>query len=277
MMAESVGILGLGLIGGSIALGLKRKGLCKNVYACTKTNITIQKAKRIGAIDEGFFNKEQLAAESDLLIVATPPELVVPSVKQMAPFLRSGCVVTDTASVKGCIEESLRELEGVMFVGSHPLAGSEQSGIDFARADLFEGRVCVITSGQRKGAEVVEQLWRGLGAEIVYLSAAEHDRIIALTSHLPHIIAFLLCNLAKDYRGKLWAPSLLEMTRVAKSNTRMWTQIFSLNTEKVLQSVNMLKERLEEFASFLQREDWEMVCRILEEAKGERVRKDEGD
>ncbi|HEX7447409.1 MAG TPA: prephenate dehydrogenase/arogenate dehydrogenase family protein, partial [Pirellulales bacterium] len=194
---QTVAILGVGLIGGSIGLGLLRRRLVRRVIGIGRRAESLRIAKELGAVTSTTVVLEEGVAEADLAVVCTPVGRIVEDVRTLAPACRQGTVITDVGSTKGAIVAGLRGglPEGVCFIGGHPLAGGEQSGAAAADADLFVDRTVVLTPDVRTPLDALDALgvfWRDLGSRVVEMEAAEHDRALAATSHLPHLAAAAL-------------------------------------------------------------------------------------
>lgn len=245
---KKIAIIGVGLMGGSLGLALKRyNGKNKKQYEILgigRNKKKLQKAKKLGAID-GFSVDTASVCDADIIFICSPVDTVVDIYKTVSKFVKKGAVVADIGSIKGSIEndiESLRKKNKNLpeFVGCHPMAGTEHSGVDFAEAHLYEDAVTIITSNKNaKGTKAVAKIWKDTGCKVIYMSATDHDKYAAFTSHLPHIIAFVYykifkekCNKDKNIKN-LVAGSFNSITRVAKSSSEMWIPIF-LNNKKVL-------------------------------------------
>lgn len=238
-----VTIVGLGLIGGSLGLALRRRRLASEVVGLSHRLATLRVAKRRGAIDWGTTDPQAAVAGADLVILATPVDLIVPAARRLARFLPTGAVLTDVGSTKARVVRALDCAlpPGLAFVGAHPLAGSEQRGIAAARADLFDGSVCILTPTPRTprpALAAVARLWRPLAGRVIRMSPEAHDRALAETSHLPHVMA--ACLALAGARAPLAGavPSFLAMTRVAKSDPELWDDIFFTNTAPVLAAMD---------------------------------------
>jgi prephenate dehydrogenase len=251
-MKKKVAIVGVGLIGGSLGQALRQRGRFR-VLGIARKPSTLRLARRLRAIDEGSLHLQN-ASKADIVVIATPVGTIVPMLRQLAPFLKSGTVVTDAGSVKGAIltgAQKIRWPKGVFFVGSHPLAGSHRTGVEAARADLFEGSACVVVPSHAASTRTVENLWREAGARTLRMSAAAHDAAVAVTSHLPHVVAHALVRMIArrgDRRAlaPLIASSFRDMTRIAASDAMLWRQIFQANAAPLRQAVRAFERALGE-------------------------------
>lgn len=272
---ERTTIVGVGLIGGSLGLALKRAGLSREVMGVGHRESTLRKAEELGAVDRWTLEAKAGVAEADLVVLCTPVGLVAEMAAKALPAMKRGTVLTDVASTKASITRTIEAMlpEGVAFVPGHPMAGSEQRGVEGARADLFRGARCILTPTERtpKGAvEAVAAMWRAVGAKVERLDAAEHDRIVAEISHLPHLIAPLLLNAADEASLPYGASGLRDTTRIAGSDAKLWLDIFKDNREDVLAALGRFTEELAAARTALERGDWKTVEEILERARKRR-------
>lgn len=250
-MKPTVAIIGLGLIGGSLGQAL-RKSKRYRVIGFARKPAVRRAAKRAHAVDDILSSWNKLKS-ADIVVLATPVSTIVPLIAKLKPFLKSRAIVTDVGSVKGVMHRNVR---GVRFVGSHPLAGSHKTGVGAARADLFRRATCVIVPKDRSAARAVKAMWQVTGARVMELSASQHDALVALSSHLPHLIAHALIRVAmksSDQRRlkALMAGSFRDVTRVASADADQWAQIFRENVSAVesalarfLKEVQQLKRSL---------------------------------
>ena len=250
---QRVAIIGVGLIGGSLGQALRQRG--DRVLGIARNPRTLRQAKRCGAIDEGSLDLAS-ASRADVVVIATPIRSVLPIIEKLLPNLKSGTLVTDAGSVKGPIVSgvcSLRWPENVFFTGSHPLAGSHRTGVEAARADLFEGSTCVIVPVHSRATLGIERLWKSVGARTRRMNAAAHDQAVAVTSHLPHLIAQALARSVirrPDRRvlENLVASSFMDMTRIAASDPKLWIQIFQENEAPLLRALSGFEDSLRSLA-----------------------------
>lgn len=259
---ERVGILGVGLIGGSLGLALKRKKLAHQVIGLGRNPAKLQIAKERGAIDEFTLDWEDGVIGLDLLVIATPVCEIVPIMKRLLPKLKIGCIVTDVGSTKELIVRQMDNLfkkskrQDAYFVGSHPMAGSEKSGVLAADENLFDGRVIVVTpssSTYPPALQQIKSMWKAVGNEktrVIELSPEMHDKYVAFISHLPHMIAFSLVNTVAKQAIKeptiteLVAGGFRDTTRIASSDAVMWRDICLENQKRILESIKKFKAQL---------------------------------
>lgn len=272
---NSVAIVGVGLIGGSVGLALRQRGLADRVIGIGRRAESLQVAKRRGAVTDTTTDLAAGVAESELIIVCTPVEQIVEHVRDVAKHCPAGALVTDAGSTKGTIVAGLDDGlgRGVRFVGSHPLAGSEKTGPGEAVADLFVGRTVVVTPTTKTAPsdlQAITDLWRALGAKVVEMSPSEHDRAIATTSHLPHVVAAALAAAVPEQNLSLAAGGLRDTTRIAGGDAELWRQILLDNREHVLAALAQFDESLAAFRTALEAGDRQQLKQALTQAKRKR-------
>ncbi|MBA3314755.1 MAG: prephenate dehydrogenase/arogenate dehydrogenase family protein [Planctomycetota bacterium] len=272
---ETLGIDGVGLIGGSIAAAVKSRGLCRLVLGFGRSAGRLEIAREEGLIDD-CSTDYRAAAKVDLLVCCLPVDRIGDAVRSAAKYMRPGTTVTDAGSVKVavCAEIGSEPAPGIAFVGSHPLAGSEKQGFEHADAGLFAGRTCIVTPTEMSNASAVSRIaefWRGLGSNVVTMPPAEHDRIMARTSHVPHAIAAAIAAGLANGEEHFAASGFRDMTRIAGGDPRLWTGILLANREAVSAEMNAFIERCEAISSALASSDAQEVERLL--VDGQRRRK----
>jgi cyclohexadieny/prephenate dehydrogenase len=252
---DKVAVLGLGLIGGSIALDLKSRRLCKTLNGYNRSRGGRIAAQRKKACDQTFARPEAAVRGADLVILATPVQHIPRLAKQVAPFLKAGAVVTDVGSTKaGIVKKISRALpRGVAFVGGHPIAGTDKSGMTAAQKNLFAGRWWLFTPGPRnqeslRALKKLQSLAEALGAKTAVLSPGEHDRILAAISHLPHLTAYSLVDAVLSFRKgraiRYAAGGFRDFTRIAASSPEMWTDICLENRAALLAMLSRFEKSL---------------------------------
>jgi len=247
---KRVTIVGVGLLGASLGLALKQRRLAQRVVGVgRKGSPSLETALARGAIDEMFFDIAKAAADSDLVVLCTPIRQFPGMLQQIAPVLRAGTIVTDVGSTKAEVMRWAAQwlpakADGPVFIGSHPMAGSEKRGPENARGDLYQGAVCLLCSDSAQpvvtaALEKIERLWQAVGLRTLRLDPQEHDRWVATISHLPHAVAFSLVNAAAREPEMLQAVAggFIDTTRVASSDLEMWTDIFLTNREAVVAAI----------------------------------------
>ncbi len=281
MQFQKITIVGVGLLGGSIGLAVRKHHLAKEVAGYARREKTIAEAEKIGALD--YATTDLLAAVSgaDLVILCTPLAQMSALTKQFLPALKRGAIVTDVGSVKA---EVVRELEslvakaGAHFVGSHPMAGGEKMGVLASKADLYTNAVCVITPTKKSNTAAVrkvEGFWKSLGARTLQLNAAQHDLLVSRTSHLPHVVAAALAGLVLDPKHPksqvgLCATGFRDTTRIASGSPEMWRDIALANRKNISQSVDAFVGELKKFQAALKKGDAKAVEKFFATAKERR-------
>ena len=262
-----IALIGLGLIGSSIGHGLKKNALAAQVAGYARSAETRVKALEIGFVDTIHETPEEACREADIVFFNTPLGVMGELAAQIMPLLKDNAIITDVGSAKGKLQAEINPLlEGrVHFVPGHPIAGTEQSGPEAGFADLFEGRWCILTPDDTTSLIAVEQvakLWRGMGSEVAFMDAAHHDLVLAITSHLPHLIAFNIvgtaAQLESDTRSeviKFSASGFRDFTRIAASDPVMWRDIFLDNKEAVLEMLGRFTEDLTSLQRAIRRGD----------------------
>lgn len=275
---ERVTVAGVGLIGGSLALAARTAGLIGEVVGLGRSAANLDTAQRRGIIDRYSHDPTDAARDADLLLLAVPVRSIAAVARACAPVLRPGAVVSDVGSVKQTI---IRDVEaalpaGVSFVGAHPIAGIEESGAAAADANLFRGRRCIVTPGERATTTAVAQiraLWEGVGMQVDEMAAARHDQVLAWVSHLPHALAFSAVNAVLDVDAVLQqfaGPSFGDLTRVAASSTEMWCDIFLANAVQVDDAIARFVATLETLRGAIAAGDEATLRALLERARAAR-------
>lgn len=272
---NTVAIVGVGLIGGSVGLGLRRRRLAREVIGVGRREESLQTARQLGAVDRTTLDLAEAAAEADLVVVCTPVGRIAADVRAAAAASRRQPLITDVGSTKGQI---VAELErglpgGARFVGSHPLAGGEKNGPAAADVDLFRRRTVVVTpSGftYRDDLDAIHELWNGLDANVITMSPATHDRVLAATSHLPHLVAAALAAATDGTDLPLTASGWADTTRIASGDPELWSQIFTSNRENVLAALDRYRKTLDELQQALSDGGESRLIELLTAAKRRR-------
>jgi prephenate dehydrogenase len=252
-LKPTVAIVGIGLIGGSLGQAL-RKTKHYRVLGIARRPATLLEARRVGAIDVGTTSLADVYA-ADIVVMASPVDTIVPLIEKIKPYLKPRAIVTDVGSVKGLFDERIR---GVRFVGAHPLAGSHKTGVSAARPDLFQKAVCVLVPQMPSAGRVIRKMWTDVGARVLLMSAKDHDAAVAVTSHLPHLLAHALVQTAsrrpdQKILKSLMAGSFRDVTRVASSDPEQWVQIFRANLRNLRRAVRLFQRELNRLSAELDR------------------------
>jgi prephenate dehydrogenase len=273
MRLDTLTIVGVGLIGGSVGLAAKSRGLARRVVGVGRDERTLARAVAVGAIDSFTTSLADGASAADLVVVCTPVDRVAADVLTAANTAPPRSVVTDAGSTKGNI---VRAIHGKMspkaapFVGSHPLAGSEKKGAAHSRADLFTDRLVVVTptaDTDQEAASVVELFWQSLGAQVIRMDPFEHDEALAATSHLPHAAASGLAAATPVGWLGLTAGGFRDTTRIAGADPELWAAIFEANRDAVLAAADRFADRMAEFRRVLEAGDRAGLVRWLTDGK----------
>ncbi len=253
---ERVALIGLGLMGSSLARAIKRHGLAGEIVGHARSQETRELALGLGFIDRAADTAAAAVKGADLVVIAVPVGVTGAIAQEIAPALDAGAIVTDVGSVKGAVVDAVAPHipDGVHFVPAHPVAGTEESGPEAGFAELFEGRWCILTPppGTDEAAVArVEALWRAVGSEVDSMDPRHHDMVLAITSHLPHLIAYTIVGTATDLENhlqreviKFAAGGFRDFTRIAASDPVMWRDVFLANKDAVLEMLGRFDEDL---------------------------------
>ena len=272
---ERIAVIGVGLIGSSLARVVRRDGLARHVAACARTEATLARAAELDLADSFTADPAAAVEDADLVVLAAPHGVYRAIAEAIAPRLKPGAIVTDVGSVKGA---AIRDIaphvpEGVHFVPGHPVAGTEHSGPEAGFDTLFAGRWCILTPppGTDEGAvERVAELWRRAGMTVELMDAEHHDAVMAITSHLPHLIAYTIVGTATDLEEhlkgeviKFSAAGFRDFTRIAASDPVMWRDIFLNNREAVLEMLGRFSEDLTALQRAIRRGEGEVLHELF--------------
>lgn len=276
MPFNKVTVIGLGLIGGSLAWALKESKQVENVYGVDIDRESVDYALGNNMIDAGSSDPEEAVSDAEIVVIAVRVGKITEVAKSIIPFLAQGTVLTDVGSVKGTIVNEMEEVvpPGIHFIGGHPVAGTENSGVRSAEPGLFRGKRVILTPRAKTdpGAkDKVASLWEAAGSEIHELDAQAHDRIFGFISHLPHIVAYSLIDavLNADNSEALFdfaGGGLGDYTRIAASSPDMWADIFNTNKENILQAIGEFKGSLEKIETAIKSGNRDSLMEILSKA-----------
>ncbi len=272
---RSVGIIGLGLLGGSLGLALQRAfpGLRRLGYS--HRPVTRRKALAAGVVDEVCDRLGETLAGAQLVVLASPLGTFPEILRDLAPFLSAGTLVTDVGSTKVLPDRWARQYlpRSVCFIGSHPIAGSEQRGVEFSRADLFDFANCIITptrSAKAKDVTLLTTFWEKLGMQVSRMSPAEHDKLLARISHLPHVLATALVNSVDPKETLFCGRGFLDTTRIASGPSDVWRDILMTNADPVDRSISRLIKELTRMQTALREGKDERIQKLLGQARERR-------
>jgi prephenate dehydrogenase len=278
---RKITIIGVGLLGGSIGLAVRRRNLAREIAGFVRRPVSLKDCERTGAVDYATTDLLAAVSDADLVILCTPLSQMRLRVVEMLPTLKRGAIVTDVGSVKAGVVRELEPLvqnAGAHFVGSHPMAGAEKTGVLAARADLFVNTVCVVTPTDKSSvADVrkVEEFWKSLGARTLRLMPEQHDALVSRSSHLPHIVAAALANLVlaparPEFQSAVCANGFRDTTRIASGSPEMWRDIALANRKNLSRSVDAFISELQKFQRVLKKSDAKAISRFLGTAKARR-------
>ncbi len=278
-----IAIIGTGLIGGSIGLGLKERGLARTIIGVGHRKASLNKALKVKAIDEGTTSIEKAVKNADIIILATAVNLIPIFAKKIIPLMKKSAILTDVGSTKNYIVSQINNeiksrggREKPNFIGAHPLAGSEQRGIESARSDLFEGSVCVLTPtslNSKQGITRLSSMWKALGARISIMTPSKHDEVLALVSHLPHFVASSLAGVIDEKHWKFAASGLRDTTRIASGDPELWLDISKQNKKEIIEALRSFSEEVECMINDLERGNDKKLLDRLKKAKTVRDKK----
>ncbi len=277
-------VIGIGLIGGSLAAGLKQAGACREVIGVARRQQTCDDAVSLGVVDRAVLSLRDVADEltaGDVIFIAVPTLTVETVLQQIKDAVAPEVTITDGASVKGSVVRSVQSVFGCIppqFVAGHPIAGSEKSGVEATNPDLYVNHRVIITPTPESGSEHVQRvtaMWQAVGAEVLPMPVAEHDEVLASTSHLPHVIAYSLVDtLAHDAENenifRYAAGGFRDFTRIASSDPVMWHDIMKANRDSVLTALDLFADNLQRLRAAIENEDSEHMLGVFTRAKAAR-------
>jgi prephenate dehydrogenase len=279
---DTVAIVGVGLIGGSIGLALRERKLARTIVGVGRRQTSLDAARQVGAIDHGVTSLAEGVSHAQLVVVCTPVDSIAERVIQTAAVCPAAALITDAGSTKESIVTAVDaglagRRSGPRFVGSHPLAGDDRTGPEHARADMFDGRKVVLTpTSATRPAAVTETrgFWESLGADVITMAPDKHDAALAMTSHLPHLVAAALAAATPKNLLPLAASGWRDTTRVAGGDPKLWQPIFATNRQHVLESLEKLTDLLDGLRESLEHGDYETFNSMLEVAAQVRRERD---
>ena len=280
---NKITIIGVGLIGGSFAKGLKQAGLVKKVVGFGQNESNLQKAIELGVVDEYSTDMQTAVADSDLIMLAVPLGVMESILAEMKPFVKPGAIMTDGGSAKSSVIASAVKVFGQLpefFVPGHPIAGKEKSGVTAADPDLYINHRVILTPTEKtnpNAVQIVTQLWQALGANVEVMSSEQHDDIFAATSHLPHLLAFSLVDMLDDHPelGNVFpytAGGFRDFTRIASSDATMWRDIALTNSTAIVKWLKNYQESITALTELVETQQGEQLFKLFEDAKSARDR-----
>ncbi len=260
-------IIGVGLLGASLAKACKERGLVEEVAGYGRNRENLEKARALKIIDHCPAYLAEAVKDADLIVLCTPVTTIIPLIQNMIARIRPGALITDVGSVKEPIVKEAEKLvpKGVFFVGSHPIAGGENSGLEASTANLYQGAKCIVTPTDKTNNSALEKisaLWQAVGMQIINLSAEEHDFVFGAVSHLPHIVVYALMNTLGSLRTQdnrevtaFSGAGLKDITRIASSDPVMWRDICLSNRNHSLDLIDRFQNKLDEIRSTIEKGD----------------------
>ena len=272
---DKVTIIGVGLIGASFSLAMKKKGLCGTVCGFGRSRENLVRAKEKGIIDSFGSDAASACKDSDLIMLSTPVGTFLELAKAIAPVLKKGAVVTDAGSVKGRLVYNIEKImpEGVHYIGGHPIAGSDRSGIETSSEELFRNAKCVITPTENSDGsslQTVTALWESLGSEVIIMTPENHDKVYAAVSHLPHLIAYNIMNTVAEIDTSylnFCGQGFKDTTRIASSSPELWRDICIMNRENLIEMITVFQKNLETLGRYLRASDPDSIEKEFRKAR----------
>lgn len=275
MKFDKVTVLGVGLIGASFALAIRKKGLCRHIAGAGRNESNLLRAKEMGIIDSYDLDPAAACTGSELVLLSAPVGAFPDLVRRCSVSLKRGAIITDAGSVKGSLVHDIESLlpAHVRYIGGHPIAGSDRSGIDSSNADLFKNAKCIVTPTEKSDAaalKIVMDIWKSLGSQVITMDPATHDRIYGAVSHLPHVIAYALMNTVSDIDPaylEFCGQGFKDTTRIASSSPEMWRDICLRNRENLIEMLSLFQNNLELFGRYLRASDSVSIEKEFEKAR----------
>lgn len=266
-----VAIVGVGLIGGSLGLALKKKRLAGEIIGIGHRQKSIDQALRVGAVDEGYIELDKIR-DADLIILSAPVKEIIDILPKLKNLITKDCLIIDAGSTKSEIIK-IAGKHKLRFIGCHPLAGMEKKGPENAREGLFKNSFCLLVPPKKynpRDLRKVRKLWKELEVRTLVLNSGEHDRILAFTSHLPHAVAFSLIDCIKPEYLSFAASGLKDTTRIGLSDPLLWKDIFLTNRVELLKAIKGFKLSLSRLASFINARQSKKITAYLEKSRKKR-------
>lgn len=268
---KNVSIIGMGLMGGSLGFSLVSGKLCSRVTGIGRNINRLKKALAKKACHKITVSYEEGVKDADLVVISLPVFMIPAAFAAIRPYLKKGAIVTDMGSVKEMICGKIAQIDRAgCFTGSHPMAGSEKSGIENIIPGLYKGAVCIVTPGRnKKAAEKITRFWKALGMNVVSMKPAEHDEKTALISHAPHLLAFASVLASRKVIEKsqlVIGPGFKDHTRIAASDAGIWAEIFTANKRELLSALDAVVKQAQDIASMVEMNDMKALREIISSA-----------
>ena len=278
-MFKKVCVIGCGLIGSSVARAIKKNNLSTKIVSSNRSDAVNKKVIELKIVDDSSSDTKKMASGSDLIIIATPLSSYENVISKIKDSLKNGTILTDVGSVKENVINLVEKAvpENVSWISSHPIAGTEESGPEMGFSELFENRWCILTPSKKakeKDIKLLETFWKKMGSKVDVMEAKQHDYILSVTSHIPHLIAYNIVNMTLDLQDKkesgivkYSAGGLRDFTRIAASNPIMWRDIFIQNKKNTSKMINKFIENLEDLKKAIEDEDGKKLEEIFTKTK----------
>jgi len=270
-----IAIVGVGLIGGSIGLALKKKKIAQEVVGLCRRKSSLIKALKYKTVDRATLNIEDAVKGAEIVFIATPVNKIANIVGQIAKKADKKTVITDVGSVKSLLINKINKTlsRNIFFIGGHPMAGSEKSGTEKAQADLFVNSVCILVKDKNTNEaalSMIKKIWQEIGSDVKVLSSKEHDAFISQISHFPHLLAYTLTNMARPEALQYAATGFRDTTRIASSDPKLWASIMLLNKKNIRDNVNTFIKKLRHIQKLIAKNKEKEIIRIFTESKNKR-------
>lgn len=263
---KKIAIIGVGFMGGSLALAVKKNFPGIFVAGYARSNASYKKISKLSILNKVEKDLGKAVCGSDIVVLAAPVYSIVEYLKKIAPFLKKGAIIIDLGSTKELIEKKAFEYlpKNTYFVGCHPLCGSDKSGAQFSTPNLYKGAVCLISPAKNKKAlQTIKSLWMHLGCKVILVNAKTHDKILSSVSHLVHVISFSLTGFVPKAYLKFSATSLRDLTRISNSPAGVWADILISNKKNITRDAERFIKVLEKFKELIKKEKKEDILKLL--------------
>jgi len=283
-MFKKVCIIGCGLIGSSLARAIKKNNLAEKIVSSNRSDVTNKKVIELKIVDDSSTDTKKMAEGSDLVVIATPLSSYEDVISKIKNSLKNGVILTDVGSVKESIISLVEKNipENISWIPSHPIAGTEESGPEAGFSELFQNRWCILTPSKKakeKDINLLQTFWEKVGSKVDIMQAQQHDYILSITSHIPHLIAYNIVNTSLNIQDekessivKYSAGGLRDFTRIAASNPIMWRDVFIQNKKNTSKMVDKFIRNLEDLKKAIENEDGKKLEQIFTKTK--KIRKD---
>ncbi|MEW6170966.1 MAG: prephenate dehydrogenase [Candidatus Omnitrophota bacterium] len=268
MKFKKIAIVGIGLVGGSLGLSIKRKKLAQKVIGIVHHKKTIKEALNLKAVDKATLNLKDIK-DADLIILATPVNIILRQLPLILNYAKENTLIIDVGSTKNKIiklaEKLMPSNKKIDFIGTHPLAGSEKKGLYFAKIDLFKNSLCILVPTKftkKENLEKIKTFWRALGADTKTINAKKHDEILSFTSHLPHLVSFALMDSMPAKYLNFSASGLKDTTRLSSSDALVWQDIFFSNKENLIKAIANFEKSLKELKNKISASDKTLLNKL---------------